>query len=58
MFSFGPLPRDVTARLFRVHLGTYEIVVSEDNDGSAGHVLSKTEIKVKRFDKVRFTVPS
>ncbi|MFC1573628.1 LamG-like jellyroll fold domain-containing protein [Candidatus Latescibacterota bacterium] len=58
LFSFDPLPRDVAVRLFRIHPGTYEIIVSEDNDGSAGLVLSKVEKKLKRFDTVRFSVPS
>ncbi|MFC1607579.1 LamG-like jellyroll fold domain-containing protein [Candidatus Latescibacterota bacterium] len=58
MFSFDPLPRAVTARLCRIHPGTYEVVVSEDNNGSAGAVLSRVELALKRFGTVSFEVPS
>ncbi len=58
MFSFDPLPREVTARLFRIDRGTYEVTVSADNDGKPGEVFSRRELDLKRFDTVTVEVPS
>jgi len=55
MFSFRPLERDVTARLFRIEPGTYRIVLSRDENGSPGTILHTEKKRMKRFDT--FTVP-
>ena len=58
MFSFDPLPRTVTARLFRIDPGTYEITLSEDNDGAPGTSLYSTKKDMMRYDTLTVEVPS
>ncbi|MCK5845534.1 MAG: hypothetical protein KAG97_12545, partial [Victivallales bacterium] len=58
MFSFDPLPRKITARLFRIEQGDYEITLSEDLDGIPGDVLSTEKKKLTRFDTITVTAPS
>jgi hypothetical protein len=58
MFSFDPLPRKVTVRLFRIEPGMYEVGIAEDRDGSPGASLSTSTLRLQRFDTVAVTVPS
>jgi len=58
MFAFDPLPRNVTARLYRIDAGTYEITLSEDKDGSSGDVLYTETRNLNRYDAISVTVPS
>lgn len=58
MFSFDPLPRRATARLFRIEPGTYEVGLAEDRDGVPGTALSTNTLQLQRFDTVTLTVPS
>ncbi|MCD6308225.1 MAG: hypothetical protein J7M24_04430 [Candidatus Latescibacteria bacterium] len=57
MFSFDPLPRTVTARLFRIDPGVYRVTLAEDRDGKAGSILNSREMRMRRFDTVTLTVP-
>lgn len=58
MYSFDPDPRQVTARLFRIEAGTYDIRLSEDNNGSPGAVISQFSRDLMRYDTISFEVPS
>jgi len=58
MFSFDPLERSVTARLFRIEPGEYEIALARDRNGNPGAVLTAETLTLRRFDTISFTVPS
>lgn len=57
MFSFDPLERQVSARLFRIEPGSYEINLSQDRNGSPGEVLYAEEKTMMRMDTIMVTVP-
>ena len=57
MFSFDGNAREVTARLFRIGYGTYEITVNRDIDGQQGDELFSERKKLMRFDTITFPVP-
>jgi hypothetical protein len=57
MFSFDPLQRKTTLRLFRIKQGTYEVKLAEDLDGVAGRVLYTGDMPLRRFDTASVLVP-
>jgi len=58
MFSFDPLQRKVTPRLFRIQPGTYEVKLTEDLDGVAGRPLFTGDFELNRFDTFSLLLPS
>jgi len=58
IFSFDPLPRQVTAQPYMIEAGTYEITLSEDNNGKPGSTLFAKQQKMKRFDTFTLEIPS
>lgn len=57
MYSFDPLQRKTTLRLFRIKPGTWEVKLAEDLDGVAGRVLYTGDVTLRRFDTVSVLVP-
>ena len=57
LFSFDPLPRLVSARLYRIEPGMYEVNLSEDNDGTPGAAFFTRTQRLQRFDTVTLTIP-
>lgn len=57
LFSFDPLQRKVTARLFRILPGTYEVRLTEDIGGISGRVLFTGDLALRRFDTFSVLVP-
>jgi hypothetical protein len=58
MFSFTPLQRKITSRLFRIQPGTYEVKLTEDLDGVAGRPLFTGDFELSRFDTFSLLLPS
>ncbi len=57
MFSFDRRPRRVTARLFRIRDGNYEITLSEDADGLPGALIDRQVMDMRRLDTLSVEVP-
>jgi hypothetical protein len=57
LFSFDPLPRNVSLRLFRIEPGDYEVKLSEDSDGTAGSGIKTETMTMKRFDIINLVIP-
>jgi hypothetical protein len=57
LFSFGPLPRSVTAQLLRLDPGTYEITVRAWRNREAGDTLSTARQALQRYDTIDVEVP-
>jgi len=58
MYSFDPLARKVTARLYRIDPGTYEVALRRDADGTAGETVFSSKIHLMRYDTITVDVPS
>ncbi|MHB9027281.1 MAG: LamG-like jellyroll fold domain-containing protein [Candidatus Latescibacterota bacterium] len=57
MYSFDPLQRKVSFRLFRLRPGTYEVKLSEDLNGTAGRALFTGDFVLSRFEPFSVLVP-
>ncbi len=57
LFSFDPLPRKVTARLYRIDPGAFEITLHESEEGTAGQLLWSRRQELQRYDTVTLEVP-
>lgn len=57
IFSFDDQPCPLTARLYRINGGTYEIKLAEDMNGVAGRTLYTTDEKLDRFGAVTVLIP-
>ena len=58
MYSFDPLPRQVSARLYRIDPGEYTVQLTEDRNGSPGAVIAEYKKDLMRYDEISFEVPS
>ena len=57
LFSFDPLPRQVTARLYRIDPGVFEITLHEFGEGAAGEMLWSRRQELQRYDTITLDVP-
>ena len=57
LFSFDPLPRKVTARLYRIDPGVFEITLHEFGEGAAGEMLWSRRQELQRYDTISLQVP-
>jgi len=59
MYSFDSFERAVVARLFRTDNGEYRVKLRADRDGDGEYesIVFEREQHIKRFDRLRFTVP-
>ena len=57
LFSFDPLPRKVTARLYRIDPGAFEITLHEAEEDTAGQLLWSRRQELQRYDTVTLEVP-
>jgi hypothetical protein len=58
IFSFDPLPRKVSARLYRLKPGIYKVSLSRDENGFPGGELSVQRLRLSRFDTIDLSIPS
>ena len=58
MYSFDPLPRQVSARLYRIDPGEYTVQLTEDRNGSPGAVIAEYKKDLMRYDDISFEVPT
>ena len=57
LFSFDPLPRKVTARLYRIDPGAFEITLHEAEEDTAGQLLWSRRQELQRYDTITLEVP-
>ena len=59
MYSFDSFDRDVTARLFRLDPGSYNVSLRSDNNGDGTYetVLTEQKQHITRFDRLPLNVP-
>ncbi len=57
IYSFDPLERKVTARLYRMDPGNYEVSLRRDQNGTAGETVWSQKVPLMRYDTVTVDVP-
>ena len=57
IFSFDPLPRKVTARVYRLKPGVYRVSLLRDNNGFPGEEISVQHLTLTRFSDMEMIIP-